>query len=212
MSADTTYKGNAPRLGFVGLGDMGRGMGINLAKAKFPLKVYDLRPEAMVEPVDAGAIAAKNVREIIEFADIIHLCLVYDEQILNIVLGEDGIIARGRPGQIIVIHSTVLPAVVEQCAQAARAVGMDVLDAAVSGGSPRSLAGTLTIMVGGTDDAFERCKPGLDAMGTSFHVGDVGTGQAMKLTNNVMGICNRLIYLEALKIAEAYDIDEKTMN
>jgi 3-hydroxyisobutyrate dehydrogenase-like beta-hydroxyacid dehydrogenase len=211
MSADS-YKGNAPRLAFIGLGDMGRGMAVNLAKAGHPLKVLDLRPEAMVDAVAAGATAAKDLKEIVDFADIIHLCLVYDEQILKIITGDEGIIALGRPGQIVVIHSTVLPSAVEQCTRAARAAGMDVLDAAVSGGAPRSIAGTLTIMVGGTDETFERCKLGLDAMGTSFHVGDVGTGQAMKLTNNVMGICNRLIYLEALQIAEAYGISEEMMN
>ncbi|MGE0797575.1 MAG: NAD(P)-dependent oxidoreductase [Lautropia sp.] len=208
-------------LGFVGLGDMGSGMATNLAKACGDrLMVHDLRPQALRSPVAAGALAAPGFPALVRHAEHIHVCLVYEEQIIELLTGPDGLLEHGRAGQLVVLHSTMLPTTVLRLAQALQARGIDVIDAPVSGGDLQAATGTamqssassLTIMVGGSDAAVARAMPFLRTMGTVFHVGPLGAGEATKLANSVMNFCNRIAYLEGLQIAEAYGVDEGLLN
>jgi 3-hydroxyisobutyrate dehydrogenase-like beta-hydroxyacid dehydrogenase len=153
------------------------------------------------------------VADIARTTDVIHICVVYNEQVTDVVLGEGGILANGRSGQILIVHSTVGPKFMQDCAQAAKAKGIDLIDAAVSGSRPRSIDGTLTLMLGGEASVVNYCMPLFRVVGKHiFHVGDVGAGQAVKLVNNVMAAVHRLIYLEALSIAAAYGVDESSVN
>jgi 3-hydroxyisobutyrate dehydrogenase len=202
-----------PRLGYVGLGDIGRGMATNLAQAGYELKVFDIRPDAMAPALAAGASAAESLADIIDFADIIHVCVVYDEQVDSLINSSNGILERGRPGQLVVVHSTILPETVRRCAEAARQRGIDVLDAPISGARTGAMNGTLTIMVGGSRAAFDRAYPVLAAMGrTIVWIGPSGCGEAAKLANNIMSQGNRLVYLEALRLAESYGVSEEALN
>ena len=202
------------RIGYIGLGDIGSGMAANLTKRSgLKVMVYDLRPEALVGAVEFGAMAGKSLPEVAAFADVIHLCLVYDQQIADAIMGPDGLLAHSRPGQVIVVHSTIFPSTVQRCADAARAKGVEVLDVPVTGeGRTAAAAGQLNLLVGGEKVTVERYRKVLETMGTVYHLGDVGAGQAMKLTNNVMFHCNRLVYLEALRIAAAFGINEATVD
>ena len=201
------------RIGYIGVGDMGGPMAVNLAKAGFTVKVYDLRESAMEPALAAGAQRAADVANIARTTDVIHICVVYNEQVADVVLGEGGLLANGRSGQILIVHSTVGPKFLQDCAQAAKAKGIDLIDAAVSGGRSNSIDGTLTLMLGGEASVVNYCMPLFRVVGKHiFHVGDVGAGQAVKVVNNVMAGVHRLIYLEALSIATAYGVSESSVN
>ena len=208
------------KVGFIGLGDMGSGMATNIAKGGVPIQVRDLRPEALEKAVAAGATPSKSLADLVDFADSIHVCLVFEEQITALVTGPDGILAHATPGKILVIHSTLMPSTVRGYAEHAATRGVHVIDAAISGGSVTSSAGTamesssntLTMMVGGSDDVVRRMMPVLELMATVFHVGELGAGEAVKLANNVMNYANRTVYLEALQMAEAFGVTEDAFN
>jgi 3-hydroxyisobutyrate dehydrogenase-like beta-hydroxyacid dehydrogenase len=188
-------------------------MAVNLAKAGFTVKVYDLRESAMEPALAAGAQRAADVADIARTTDVIHICVVSNEQVADVVLGEGGLLANGRPGQVLIVHSTVGPKFLQDCAQAAKVKGIHLIDAAVSGGRSNSIDGTLTLMLGGEASVVNYCMPLFRVVGKHiFHVGDVGAGQAVKLVNNVMGGVHRVIYLEALSIAKAYGVDESSVN
>ena len=137
-------------------------------------------------------------------------CVLYDEQVRAIFLGEGGIIEHARPGSVAVIHSTVYPSTINEIDAAARARGVHLVDAAVSGGSPRSRAGTLTLMVGGTPDAIDRVMPIFEVVGEKiFRVGDVGAGQIVKLGNNIMALVNALVSMEAVRFVESFGVDRE---
>jgi 3-hydroxyisobutyrate dehydrogenase len=202
-------------LGFVGLGNMGAPMARNLARAGFPLTVFDLRPEPLAELQALGARVAGSCREVGEQSEIV-CCVVVDEQQLEAVFlgrgSDDGVLAGLHPGGIFVVHSTVGPLAVQALARKAEAKGVHVVDAAVSGAESRSAAGTLSIMVGGAPEVVERCGPIFDVIGEHvFRVGDLGQGLAAKLCNNLILLATMQTLEEAIRIATAAGLDEKTM-
>jgi len=174
------------KLGFIGLGNMGKGMALNLARAGYPLAVHDVRPEPVQELVKAGARASGSPREVAENSEIVITMVTSSPHVEQIMFGDDGVLAGMKKGNIIIDMSTIDPIVTRKVAAAAAEKGVDMLDAPVSGAPPKAADGTLSIMVGGKKEIFDQCKPILDVMGEKIiHAGDVGMGEVVKLANNL---------------------------
>lgn len=206
----------AARVGFVGLGNMGMPMAMSLARKGLRPLVSDLRAEAMDQVVAQGGIAAPLDRLIAE-CDVIGTCLLYDHQVRELFLGANGIVTKGREGQVATIHSTVLPKTVEEIAEAARAKGIGIIDAPVSGGGARQvsadLEGTLTLMVGAEDWAWERAEAFLRVVGAHVvRVGKPGAGQIVKLGNNIMALCNQVIHMEAIRFVQSFGVTQEALD
>ncbi|MDF1604142.1 NAD(P)-dependent oxidoreductase [Nocardioides sp. YIM 152315] len=184
------------RVGFVGLGNIGKPMALRLAAADgIELTVYDVLPAPVVELVAAGASAAESVAAI--EADVVCVMVRDDDQVRSVV-------AEIGPGAVIVVHSTVSPGTPAELEQQ----GLDVLDAPVSGGAMGAADGTLAIMVGGSDAAFAAARPALDAMGSLVtHAGPVGAGTRFKLARNLMHFVAFTAATEAQRLAEAAGLD-----
>lgn len=196
-------------VGFVGLGDMGGPMARHLASRGFQTTVTDVRADAVAALMAAGAKPAETPAEVAAAADVVAVCVVDDPQAVGVITGSEGITTRLRPGGTVVLHSSVRPDTAVALANAVRAAGGDLLDAPVSGSRPAVEAATLTIMAGGEAATLERARPVLDAYAERiFHLGPVGTGQSMKLVNNVMLHLNHLVALEAVRLAAAQGIAE----
>jgi len=203
------------KVGFIGLGNMGKPMAINLARAGLDLMVYDLRPETTVELSALGAKVAGSTAELGEKCDIISVVVINDRQVEEVISGRgqgDGLLAGMKPGGLIIIHSTITPATCQRLAAACAKHGIAVIDAAVSGAEARSIAGTLTLMVGGDDASVARAQPIFSIVGEDiFHTGGVGMGLAAKLCNNLMALTNLKVAEEAMALARAAGINEERM-
>jgi 3-hydroxyisobutyrate dehydrogenase-like beta-hydroxyacid dehydrogenase len=200
------------RVGFIGLGNMGKHMAVNIAKAGFDLMVYDLRAEPMRELTALGAKAARSADEIGAHAEIIEVVVVDDRQVEAVLLGEGGALSAAKRGSIIVIHSTVHPRTVRKLAEQAAAKGVTLIDAEVSGGERGAIAKTLCYMVGGDKAAFERCRPIFATSGANiFHLGALGSGAITKLAHNLIVYVNMLAASEGMRLAEKAGVDLKSM-
>jgi 3-hydroxyisobutyrate dehydrogenase-like beta-hydroxyacid dehydrogenase len=198
------------RIGFIGLGTMGKPMAVNLVRAGFDVTVHDRVPEPVAELELLGASVAASPREIGERCDVVQVVVWDDAGVESVVL--DGVLTTARPGTIVAVHSTVSLETCRRLAEAARGRGVSVIDAAISGGPPRAADGSLAIMVGGPVEAFEACRAILDAIGKQvFHVGPLGAGMAAKLCNNLMVMVNLQAVVEALRIAGAAGIETERM-
>lgn len=176
-----------PRIGFVGLGIMGRPMAQNLMKAGHSLVVYDIVVDAVQELAKAGASVATSAREVAASSDVLITMLPDSPDVQRAYLGHDGAFEALRPGWLAIDMSSIAPRVARDLAARASAGEADMLDAPVSGGDAGARAGSLSIMVGGAPGAFERARPILAAMGqTIVHVGPPGTGQVVKACNQVV--------------------------
>ena len=174
------------KLGFIGLRNMGKPMAINLAKTGYQLTVHDIRPEPVQELVKAGAKAAASPREVAENSEVVITMVTSSPHVEQIMFGGDGVLAGLKKGNIIIDMSTIDPIVTRKVAAAAAEKGIDMLDAPVSGAPPKAADGTLSIMVGGKKEVFDRCQPILEVMGEKIiHVGEVGMGEVVKLANNL---------------------------
>jgi 3-hydroxyisobutyrate dehydrogenase-like beta-hydroxyacid dehydrogenase len=197
-------------IGFVGLGNMGLGMARNILKAGFPLIGYDVREEPLRAIKEIGGQIGKCPREVSEGARITIVVVLNYSQIEQVVLGEDGLQERVRPGDVIALMSTVSPGQVKELAQKLEGEKVQILDAPISGGKEGAEAGTLSIMVGGEKDAFEGCLPVFQAMGKNIrHLGGLGSGMSMKLVNNLLVAVNGLAVAEAMVLAWIPMRDEK---
>ena len=200
------------RVGFIGLGNMGKHMAINIAKAGFDLMVYDLRAEPMRELTALGAKAARSADEIGAHGEIVEVVVVDDRQVEAALLGEGGALSAAKRGSIIVIHSTVHPRTVRKLAEQAAAKGVTLIDAEVSGGERGAIAKTLCYMVGGDKAAFERCRPIFATSGANiFHLGALGSGAITKLAHNLIVYVNMLAASEGMRLAEKAGVDLKSM-
>jgi 2-hydroxy-3-oxopropionate reductase len=200
------------RVGFIGLGNMGKHMAINIAKAGFDLMVYDLRPEPMRELTALGAKVARSADEIGAHGEIIEVVVVDDRQVEAVLLGEGGALSGAKQGSIIVIHSTVHPRTVRKLAEQAAAKGVTLIDAEVSGGERGAIAKSLCYMVGGDKAAFERCRPIFATSGANiFHLGALGSGAITKLAHNLIVYVNMLAASEGMRLAEKAGVDLKSM-
>jgi len=200
------------RIGFIGLGNLGKPMAENLARAGFPMTVLDLDPEPVAALKALGADSAASPREVAEKSDIICSVVMNDRQTLAVMLESDGVLAGAREGALILIHSTVSIETCRTVAEAAAHKGVGVLDAAVSGAAAKSRAGTLSLMVGGDATLVGRAQPLFDVVGEHlYHMGGLGMGQAAKVCNNLMCLVNVHVIEEALRLARTAGIDEARM-
>lgn len=173
------------KVGFVGLGIMGKPMAKNLAKAGYQLVVYN-NSGAADELKGEGAEGADSYQAIAEQCDIVITCLPADPQVEEVYNGEGGLLAGAGQGDLLIDMSTISPLVTKDIARAASERGVKTLDAPISGGEPGAIAGELSIMVGGDAEDFERAKPLFEAMGTPVHVGEAGSGQIVKACNQII--------------------------
>lgn len=203
------------RLGFIGLGNMGKPMAVNLARAGTDLTVFDRDPAPVADLVALGAKAAGSAAELGRQCDIVEIVVMTDRQVEEVIAGKEegeGLLAGMARGSLIIIHSTVHPDTCKRMAALARNHGISLIDAAVSGAEARSIDGTLTLIVGGSAEDVARARPVFDIVGEDvFHMGAVGMGQAAKLCNNLMSLVNIQIVEEALTLAKAAGIDEEKM-
>jgi 2-hydroxy-3-oxopropionate reductase len=174
-------------LGLIGLGIMGRPMARNLLKAGYALVVHDVNRAAVEELVAEGAVAGTSPRDVASAVDVLVTMLPDSPQVREVYLGPDGALEALRPGWLAIDMSSIAPGVARELAARAAAGGAEVLDAPVSGGAKGAIAGTLSIMVGGSEAGFARALPILGAMGkTIVHVGPAGAGQVVKVCNQVV--------------------------
>jgi 3-hydroxyisobutyrate dehydrogenase len=201
------------RIGFIGLGIMGQGMSHNLLKAGFELTVWN-RTRSRMEPLlVAGANGANSPADVAAASDIVVICVSDTPDVEAVVLGEQGLINGAEPGTLVIDCSTISPQVTRHLAAELAKKKVHLLDAPISGGSEGAVNGTLSIMVGGEADQFERAQPVLQAMGrTITHVGPTGAGQTVKLVNQILVVGTMLAVGEALLFAGAGGLDlDKTL-
>ena len=199
-------------VGFIGLGNMGGPMALNLAKHGFSLVVNDVDAKK-TEPFSArGATVVRQAQQVAA-AVTRTICMVETTaQATDVIAGERGIIKSAASGHIVICMSTVDPFVVRQLGGQLAARGIAMLDAPVSGGTTRAASGELSIIVGGEAATFEACRDHFQAMGTKiFHVGGLGQGLAMKLVNNMLGQVARVAIAEALVMGVKAGLDPQTI-
>ena len=175
------------KVGYIGLGLMGKSMARNILKAGFPLVVHNRSQEAVVELQGEGARPATSPAEVTSLVDVVITNLPDSPDVEHVALGKNGIIETAKEGQIFIDNSTIKPASAREIAEKLGEKGVACLDAPVSGGDIGAQKGTLAIMVGGPVEALEKVKPILEAMGKKItHVGDAGAGQIAKAANQIM--------------------------
>ncbi|NTU85015.1 MAG: NAD(P)-dependent oxidoreductase [Chloroflexales bacterium] len=196
------------RVGFIGLGIMGRGMAANLLKAGFDLVVWNRTASRAADLVAAGATLASSPADLAAGCGVIFTCVSDTPDVQAVILGEHGVIKGAQPGALVVDMSTISPQGARELGVALAARGVRFLDAPVSGGSEGAAKGTLSIMVGGDAALVERAMPFFTAMGkTITHVGAIGDGQTVKLVNQILVVGTMLAVSEALVFAQASGVD-----
>jgi 3-hydroxyisobutyrate dehydrogenase len=200
------------RIGFVGVGTMGLPMATNLATKGFAVTAFDVNPEAVRAAAAAGMTAAASSAEAVAGADIVVTMLPSSPHVESAYTGDGGVLAAARKGTLCVDMSTIDPGVSRRMAAAAAERGVRFVDAPVSGGVPRAVDGTLAIMVGGSEADFRSALPVLEAMGANiFHVGKVGSGEVVKLCNNLVAGVAAVAVSEAFRLAEAFGVDARVV-
>ena len=193
---------NLPRIGLVGAGIMGKPMSKNLLKAGYSLVVCDRNPETVAEVMAAGAEAASTAKAIAEQCEVIITMLPNSPHVKEVALGENGIIEGAKPGTVLIDMSSIAPLASREISEALKAKGVDMLDAPVSGGEPKAIDGTLSVMVGGDKAIFDKYYDLMKAMaGSVVHTGDIGAGNVTKLANQVIVALNIAAMSEALTLA-----------
>lgn len=196
------------RIGFIGLGIMGRPMALNLIKAGYFLHVYDIEKSRMQPLLDAGASDAASCYHIARVSDIIITMVPDSPEVEHVIWGENGIIEAVRPGTLYIDMSTIAPSMAQRVHKALAGKEVEALDAPVSGGQVGAEAGTLSIMVGGLKTAFQRALPVLQVMGKNIvYVGEPGAGQVTKACNQIVVGTTIQGVAEALTLAKKAGVD-----
>jgi 2-hydroxy-3-oxopropionate reductase len=196
------------KIGFIGLGIMGKPMAKNLVKAGYELVVHDVRMEPVRELENVGAFGVASSKEVASQADLVISMVPNSPEVKEVALGTDGIIEGAAPGMIYVDMSSIAPLAAQQVAAKLAEKEIVMLDAPVSGGEPKAIDGTLAIMVGGPQDAFDRVEDILGVMGASVtRVGDIGSGNTTKLANQIIVALNISAMSEALVLATKAGVD-----
>jgi 2-hydroxy-3-oxopropionate reductase len=200
------------KIGFIGVGIMGKPMAKNLIDAGYRLIAYDIAETPLNEVVEHGAEKGTSPKNVAENSDIVITMLPNSPDVRKAVLGENGVIGGVRKGQILIDMSSIAPLVSQEVAGELNKKGVETLDAPVSGGQEKAEAGTLAIMVGGKKDVFEECKEILDVMGGSVTlVGDIGAGQTTKLANQIIVAVNIATVAEALIMGKKAGVDPEAI-
>src|SRR5215831_1593341 len=204
------------QVGFIGIGVMGRPMSLNLLKARHHVTIFARHPEKpeVQEVLDAGAKLAPSPRAVAMASDVVVTMVPNSMQVEEVVAGPHGILEGARRGLIIIDMSTIAPAMSRKLSELASSRDVHFLDAPVSGGSMGAVNGTLTIMVGGEREIFERARPVLESMGKKeniFHVGPNGAGEIIKLVNNVLAGAIAAAISESFVLGVKAGADVETM-
>lgn len=196
------------RIGYVGLGIMGRPMALNLLRAGHVLNVWARRPESMRPLVDAGARACEHPADVAAKSDVVFINVSDTPDVEAVVTGAGGILDGAHPGLVVIDNSTISPLTTRALADRLREHGVEMLDAPVSGGEKGAIEGTLSIMIGGREPVFARVLPLLQVLGKNIvHVGDNGAGQVAKMCNQVVISQTMTAVGEAFTLAEAAGVD-----
>jgi len=199
-------------IAFIGLGNMGAPMMRNLLKAGHAVFAFDLSEAACKAAADAGATVAGKPADAAAQADVVVTMLPAGQHVRDVYMGSGGVIAAAKPGSLFIDSSTVDVSSARAVAEAAAQAGHVMVDAPVSGGVGGAEAGTLTFMVGGTDEAFTRAQPILAGMGkTIVHAGGSGTGQAAKICNNMILGISMIAVSESFALAEKLGLDAQKL-
>ncbi|ELA7881538.1 3-hydroxyisobutyrate dehydrogenase [Vibrio parahaemolyticus] len=201
------------KIAFIGLGNMGAPMAKNLLKAGLNVEVFDLNPNAVEELTALGASSADSVKQAVQWANVVVTMLPASQHVQSVYLGQDGILDSVDSGTLLIDSSTIDPATARLVGEKALQLGISFVDAPVSGGVAGAAAGTLTFIVGGSQENFIQAKAVLSNMGKNiFHAGDAGAGQVAKICNNMMlgilmsGTC------EALNLGMENGLDPKVLS
>ena len=200
------------KVGFIGLGGIGKPMAINIAKSGFDLTVTDLREQPLNELAHYGARVAASAKEVSEISDLVLASLPSDLVSEEVALGSNGVLAGTKSGDIYVELSTISPGLVHTIAKKASDKGVAVLDAPVSGGLDQRLDGTLSIMVGGEAKTLSKAMPVFKTFGDKiFHAGGSGAGASVKLVNNMLAGINMVATMEALVLGVKAGLSVETL-
>ena len=196
------------KIGFIGLGIMGKPMAKNLLKAGYELVVFDINQDAVNEVVAAGAKAAPTSKDVAAQSEVVITMLPNSPHVKAAVLGENGVLEGAKPGLVLIDMSSIAPLASQEIAAAVAKKGVEMLDAPVSGGEPKAIDGSLSIMVGGNKDLFDRSTELLSKMGKSVVLcGDVGAGNTTKLANQIIVALNIAAVSEAFVLATKAGVD-----
>ncbi|GAA3887517.1 2-hydroxy-3-oxopropionate reductase [Gibbsiella dentisursi] len=199
-------------IGFIGLGIMGKPMSKNLLKANYSLIVSDLNQTSVNELVALGAMGATSIKALAAQCDVIITMLPNSPQVKQVVLGEEGVIAGAKPGSVLIDMSSIAPLSSQEIAAELAKKNISMLDAPVSGGEPKAIDGSLSVMVGGDIALFEKYYDLLSAMASSVvHTGDVGAGNITKLSNQIIVALNIAAMSEAFILATKAGVDPQVV-
>jgi 3-hydroxyisobutyrate dehydrogenase len=200
------------KVGFIGLGNMGLPMAQNLLKAAYAVTGFDLNAQATEKLVANGGSSANSLADACRDVEVVITMLPAGEHVRDVYLGAGGVLAAAAPGTLLIDSSTIDVKTARDVAQATQDLGLAMVDAPVSGGVAGAEAATLTFMVGGSDDAFERARPVLEEMGkTIVHAGGPGNGQAAKICNNMILGASMIVVSEAFLLAEKLGLDAQKL-
>ena len=199
------------KIGFIGLGAMGKAMAANVTKGGFELTVYDLREEPCKALAALGATVAASPREVAKRSDIVEIAVVDDDQAEWVVIGADGVVHGALPGLIVAIHSTILPATVRKIAARCRANSVEVIDVPMSGGQKGAEDGQLAYMAGGDAAALEKCRPVFVTSASHiFHLGELGMGATAKMLIQIVVCLNMIAAHESELLCNKTGLDFKS--
>lgn len=191
------------KIGFIGLGIMGKPMAKNLIKAGHELIVLDLNKDAVKELTDMGSGSATTAKEVVSQVNTVITMLPNSPHVKTVALGEHGLVEGAGPGKVLIDMSSIAPLASQEVAKALAEKGMEMLDAPVSGGEPKAIDGTLAVMVGGKKEVFDANYEVMDAMaGSVVYVGQIGAGNTAKLCNQVVVALNIAAVSEAMILAK----------
>ncbi|HHY38303.1 MAG TPA: 2-hydroxy-3-oxopropionate reductase [Clostridia bacterium] len=197
-----------PKIGFIGLGIMGRPMAKNLIKAGYDLTVYNRTTAKTEEFRGLGARVGDTPADVAKGSDVVITMVSDTPDVEEVILGSQGVIHGARPGSVVIDMSTISPSATREIAQKLAERGVEMLDAPVSGGEKGAIEGTLSIMVGGKKEVFDRCVPVFEAMGKNIvHMGPNGAGQTTKLCNQVLCSLTILSMAECLVLGAKAGLD-----
>ena len=203
----------ATSVGFIGLGNMGNPMALNVLKNGFPMTVFDKNAGAMENLVEAGATRAESARQVLERSEVVLTCLPGSPEVEDLYLAAGGLVEAAERGRALVDLSSVLPSTPRKLEAALRARGVDFLEAPVSGGVTGARAATLAVMTGGDAAVLERVRAILRSIGPNiYHVGPAGAGNTVKAINNMMSSVNAIAMMEGLIVGLKAGIDLKTVS
>jgi len=196
------------KIGFIGVGIMGKPMSINLIKAGYDLVVLDINKEAVKEVVAEGAASAETAKEVAEQSDIVITMLPDSPDVEDVAFGSTGVIEGLKPGMLFIDMSTISPATSKKIYEELTKKQVEALDAPVSGGEVGAINGALSIMVGGSDAAFQRAMPLFEVMGKNIvHIGGAGAGQVTKASNQIIVGMTIQAVAEAMNLAKKAGVD-----